>query len=178
MDPWRAVKSGLVFSGEIDSDRLPRLCALAGLIRPGRFELRFGREDGGQATVTGWVRLTLRMTCQRCMDEMDLPVDAAISWGLLRTDAESTKLADHLEPVIVGDGTISPWDLLEDEVLLAIPHVPRHPAELCPGGMASQTGAEAADLSTSNEVAPERPGPFAVLANLKTGRPDDETGKD
>ena len=173
MDPWRAVQFGLVFAGEIDATRLPRLCAVAGVIWPARFELRFAREDGGQAVVTGWVEMTLRLTCQRCMEEMDLPVNSSIGWGLLRTDAESAELADHLEPVVVGDGSIRPWDLLEDEVLLAIPHVPRHSEETCPG----RTGSQSAGSSTPHGGAPEKPSPFAVLAALKAGTPDDETGK-
>jgi len=161
-----------VFVGELGADRLPRLAGEVGADWPGRFELRFGRDQEGRAVVRGWVRLTLRMTCQRCMGEMAFPVDAVISWGLLHTEAEADGLPDALDPVVVGDGPVDPSELLEDELLLAIPHVPRHPAGACAEAAPSGDGSTAGASDTQPGV-PGRDNPFAVLAALKTGQSGD-----
>jgi len=168
------VQSERVFVGGLGPGRLPRLAGEVGADWPGRFELRFGRDQEGRAVVKGWVRLTLYLTCQRCMGEMALPVDAGISWGLLHTEAESDGLPEALDPVVVGEGPVNPWGLLEDELLLAIPNVPRHPAGACPGGAQAVLG-PTAGASGSPPGVPEKDNPFAVLAVLKSGQPGDSS---
>jgi uncharacterized protein len=177
LDPWRAARSARVFSGDLDAVRLPRLAAEVGAHWPGRFELRFGRDPDGRAVVNGFVRLTLRLTCQRCMGEMDLPVDAEIAVGLLHTDVQSDELPDALDPVVVGDDPMRPWDLLEDELLLAIPHVPRHPAGTCPGTGRGVAAMASAETSGNPAGEPARENPFAVLAALRSAQ-SGETGED
>jgi len=53
-------------------------------------------------------------------------------------------------------------DLVEDEMILEVPYVPRH--DLCPEPLGeSETEAQAADSVTDVQ----RPSPFAVLGQLK-----------
>ena len=173
LDPWLAVRDGRVFAGEILPGHLPRLEALAGARWPGGFELHFGLDEGGQAVVTGRLRLTLLVTCQRCMGEMALAVDAGVAWGLLHDDCETARLSGDWDPVVVGDGLVSPWELIEDELLLAVPHVPRHALDVCPAaGYLADAPSEQAG-GQDREAEPENP--FAVLAALKSGGPGDDT---
>jgi uncharacterized protein len=67
------------------------------------------------------------------------------------------------EDVLAFAGRMDMRELMEDELLLAMPLVPRHP--VCPQPLPMAAGQEA--------VPEERPNPFAVLAALKKkGEPD------
>ncbi len=97
-----------------------------------------------------WVRFgwTLRLRCQRCLGEVTWQVDAPIALALVRAASESDRLglvqvhgvADHLDPLSVGDEPISPLDLIEDELLLALPQVPRHQPGDCVATLCRNAG--------------------------------------
>jgi uncharacterized protein len=63
---------------------------------------------------------------------------------------------------IMGSPTFNLLDLVEDEMILEVPYVPRH--DTCPESVGgAETEAQAAD--SAEEV--QRPSPFAVLGQLK-----------
>jgi uncharacterized protein len=69
--------------------------------------------------------------------------------------------ADHEDDVLALNRSLDLRSLVEDELLLALPLVPRH--DVCP---------EPLPLVDDDENAePERANPFAVLAALKRGGP-------
>lgn len=164
IDPWKAVKAELLFSGEAGSVDLPRLAdALkvtgAGADWPVRYSLRFGRDASEKAVVVGQVSLTVRPICQRCLSQVVLSLECDISVALISDEAQAEDLPDHLDPVLVEDGAMRPLDLVEDELLLALPQVPMH------------LEGECADLyqldPVPEETVTEQENPFAVLASLK-----------
>jgi len=75
--------------------------------------------------------------------------------------AEQELLPEHYEPVLVEEGRLALLDLVEDELLLAVPQVPRDPAvkavDLSTDGVVSNSGAEAAEPTRR---------PFEGLADL------------
>lgn len=177
LDPWRAVQAGYSFAGEIPLERLPRVAeAVLGAEGPARYELTFGRDPDGQATIRGQVSMTLRLLCQRCLTQMLLPVAATVALGLTRatSGADALGLAaveglpEDLDPLPLGREPISPLDLVEDELLLAIPQIPSHPAGEC-----------RATASPSLEPPPPavRDNPFAALAALRRKDADPESGE-
>jgi uncharacterized protein len=183
VDPWRAVRGGFVFAGEAGAADLPRLAeALAeaggGAQWPARFELEFARDGQRRAVARGRVALSLRLVCQRCLGELIVPADCALALGLVRNDAEADELPESLDPWPVGE-SVRPLDLVEDELLLALPQVPMHPPGACTGPAASQPpesapGSASAPVSSQAPTpgSPPAPGPFAVLARLKESPPE------
>jgi uncharacterized protein len=164
LDPWRAVQAGSAFAGTVPLERLPRLAqAVLGAEGPASYELAFGRERDGQAVARGRVSMTLRLLCQRCLGELSVPVEATIGLALVRdaSGADALGLAaipgvpDDLDALPLGQDPIHPLDIIEDELLLALPAVPAHPPAAC-----------GADLTGAAAPAPEGPRehPFAVLA--------------
>ena len=115
-----------------------------------------------------WLHLAVKArvgrTCQRCLHPVALQVQAkrdflfapseerAAAWDAERDDAD----------VLVLTSTLNLVDLVEDELLLALPLVPRH--EACPEPLPPSA---AADTEPGSE---EKPNPFAVLAQLKGNR--------
>jgi uncharacterized protein len=172
LDPWRAVKFKAAFAGEASLRSFPRLAeAVLGTAGPARYEIRFGLDEQGQAVARGHVSMVLRMTCQRCLGEFEVSVDTPIALGLVHVRGDSDRLgltqveglAGDLEPLPLGDDEpVRVLDWLEDELLLALPQVPMHPAGHC---------VAAVTLAASEEMVAERPrNPFAALAALQARR--------
>jgi uncharacterized protein len=174
LDPWRAVRSGVSFAGSIPLAELPRLSA-AVLPDVGAepsevsFQLSFARDPDRGAVVTGWARAGVRLRCERCLGEMTLPVDARLALALLATEAGASELTDDLDPLILGEGTLRPRDLIEDELLLAIPVVPRHPEGECAAPLGPGDAESALEaMPVGRDEPPARRKPFAALADLKS----------
>lgn len=112
---------------------------------------------GGSAAAEGRVTATLLVTCQRCMDEVAIPVDAECRLVFADTEALNMQVAAGHELVTTRDGRISLAELVEDELLLALPLVAVHGTGT---GCASQSSA---DVGTDGD---SRQRPFARLREL------------
>jgi uncharacterized protein len=112
------------------------------------------------------VRATLRLRCQRCLDEVEVPVHARIELALIRRDEDALDLPEHLDPWLVTEERLDPLDVIEDELLLAVPVIPRHPLGSC--GSDALERAEPADSATGGEAGLDTGRrPFEILAALK-----------
>jgi uncharacterized protein len=174
LDPWRAVQHGSSFAGVVPLQSLPRLAAaVLGAEGPARYAIEFGRDADGRAVARGRVSMTLQLTCQRCLEAIAVQLDATIALALVRrvSGADDLGLAaiegvpEDLDAVPLGQDPIRPLDLVEDELLLAIPQIPLHAAQEC--------GSSGSPAPPESET---RDNPFAVLAALR-GR-DSGTGSD
>lgn len=114
-----------------------------------------------------WLTLTAStsvwLTCQRCLQPFESPLTVAQRVRFVRDEAEAETLDAELEDDVLA---LPRWldlrSLVEDELLLGLPIVPRH-AGPCPQPLLPTAGAgEAAESA--------RPNPFAALRALKTGR--------
>lgn len=181
LNPWRACRRGLALDGLAPLSQMPRLAAavlgLRGLGEsetrradqppPGAsYRLRFERDRWGRSIVSGRVRAALRLSCQRCLGEVEIPVDAPIALALVRRDEEARDLPDELDPWLIDGDQIRPLDLVEEELLLAIPPIPRHSGECgqpqgLPPGAAPITGPDTAESNGGHR-------PFAVLGALRS----------
>ena len=65
------------------------------------------------------------LRCQRSLQPFVLPARVEQTLGLIREEAEEAGLPPGYEPLLVPeDGRIVPIDLVEDELILALPVVP------------------------------------------------------
>lgn len=90
-----------------------------------------------------------------------MPVTVDSRLGLIRSERDESALPAGVEPLLVAeDDKLSPVDVIEDELLLALPLVPVNPDSVLPEEV-TRPPVEA--ISTE-----ERPqNPFAVLRELK-----------
>lgn len=94
------------------------------------------------------------------MGPVDVPVELQQRYRFVATEAVAEAQDDESdEDLLVISREFDLADLIEDELLMAIPIVPKH--EICPVKVPMQTADEAFD-----EVAGERPNPFAGLKGL------------
>ena len=126
------------------------------------FTLRFRRDAAGRILVEGTVAATLRLRCERCMGLLDLPVQSSFVLAVVAGLDEAARLPEDYEPLLPEDTTVDPAALVEDELLLAVPAVPRHAAGACrPPAFVAAAGDAREDQPSDKE------NPFAVLEALK-----------
>ena len=137
--------------------------ALVGRFSDGevQVELYFSRDEQRIATMHGHYQVDAPLLCQRCLEQVVVPIDSECDVGFVTSDEAAKQLPRHYEPVIVGDEPLDLHALIEDELLLALPAVPMHPQQTCqhPPGYRPET----AELEEKSE----KPNPFSVLAKLK-----------
>ena len=124
------------------------------------------RRPGIRGSVTG----RLRLPCQRCLEAVELPVDLAFELYLVESEAMAAHLPEGSEPLLNDTGKVSPRELIENEVLLSLPLIPRHAAGSCePPGAFSGTREALEETAT-------RENPFSILAQLRRNTDDGDSG--
>lgn len=111
-----------------------------------------------------WLRLTAQaqvgLQCQRCLQALPQTIVVERRFRFVRTEAEAERLDEELEDdVLVMPPRLDLLELLEDELLLGLPLVPRHEPD-CPQPLPRPAAAPAG--------ATPAPNPFAKLAALRT----------
>jgi uncharacterized protein len=182
VDAFDFARRGQVVEGAFSIHRLQRL--LEGLaeqplgevtelsaapVVPGvvRYVIQGRRTKDDKSQLVVQVQANLVLECQRCLGPLILPIDRTTVFELVRRESDlSDDEADEDDfdapEQIVGSPKFDLAELLEDELILEVPYVPRHMQ--CP---------ETSDLDAqADEVASreEPPSPFAVLGQLKKGK--------
>jgi DUF177 domain-containing protein len=142
---------------------LPRLGAqLANVAGEVHGRVRFRRVANiPVATVT--VEGTARLICQRCLEAMEVGVEATAEVGLVATEADVSRVPEELEPALAPEGRISVGELVEEELLLTLPIVPLHAeADTCNVGVAPTAAPRGRDEETQTQTQK----PFAQLSEL------------
>jgi uncharacterized protein len=107
-----------------------------------RYELRGVPQENGHPALRLKVDGALQLSCQRCLGALEYPLRIEVLLRLAATQAEVDAEPIEAEgPELIVAGREMPvHDLVEDELLLAIPIAPHH--ESCAGreGQASRAG--------------------------------------
>lgn len=163
VDAVKLVNVNQQLNAKINSENLTRL--QAAVIRSGDFvecEIEFHQDESKHRLLTGSIDTQVSMICQRCLGEVDLPIHSDFQIGLVFNDDQAAQLPRAFEPVELDEeGRLKLWEVIEDEVLLALPMFPTHAENECQAKALPEPSAEITDSSD------ERDNPFAVLAKLK-----------
>lgn len=117
---------------------------------------------GGYRALQGRIGGALQLRCKTCQKTYAWPVDLEIELRLVDTEAQEAEVLKDHEPYLVRDDQLPLREITEDELLLALPLMPR--CETCENNAQSQPQPEIPDE-------PARPNPFAALKkdlNLKS----------
>lgn len=162
-DPWRFADLGKRVCGSYRLKDLPRLSeCLVDTQGEVSFSLVFTRDPQRRACLRGTLEASLMLECQRCLEPMAWPVKSDVSLAFVEGFDEAERLPEDLDPQLVEESRVRFRDLIEDELLLALPQVAMHPAEICD----AQVNPVIEDGSADTPC-PERDNPFAALAELK-----------
>jgi uncharacterized protein len=121
-------------------------------------ELKFGKFDG-RTTVEVQVSGELVLTCQRCLRPCTCTVNESASLVVMASDAD--EVPGGFEPLLGDAERLSVTELIEEQLLLGLPLVPKHAtAALC--GVAPTAIA----INATEAAADETQRPFANLRQL------------
>ena len=151
------------FEGTLPLSAFPRL--RDSLLDAGgecRFELEFGRDASNQAFVEVRADAELPLLCQRTLERYLHRVRLVQQLGLVTSEAQESALPEHMEPLLLPEsGELNPADLVEDELILAVPVVPINPDSTMPTHEWHDEPEEEPDESNKPR------NPFAALSALK-----------
>ena len=171
LDVEAFAKDAAVLEGEWPLPALERLTDAAhGDVPPTPSDMATWRAEGELRAVRGsqpqvWLRLRawtrLSLVCQRCLGPVDTPLQIERSFLFVAGEEAAAQLdADSDDDVLALTRSLDVRELIEDELLLALPLVPRH--DLCPQPL---------PMEQPDDAVEERPNPFAALAALKRNGP-------
>jgi uncharacterized protein len=144
-------------------------------------------QDDGTEGPQPYLRLAIHgaawLECQRCLAPYKQAFNVDATYRIVNTEAEAEEfpLDEDEVDVIVGSTHFDLIDLIEEELLLNLPLVPKH--DVCPevheslvSGVAGEEGEgdEAGEDGAEEGGEPDRPNPFAALEALKKGGPGGE----
>ena len=162
-DPVRFAKWGRHLKGNIPLSNMSRVAELATELRGEVWvSLDCSMGEDRVRALRGHIKAIVPMQCQRCMDEVEISVDSLFTLGVVDSEAYAEKLPDEYEPLLIEqDEKLFLQDLIEDELILALPIVAMHPDEECKAGFATEE-----DTNFRQEES-QRENPFAMLKDLK-----------
>jgi len=176
--------------GQLQVGNVPRLNA-AVLECPDSLavELVFGYAESGKKTVAIKIDGQASMQCQRCLQPVSVPINTETVLTVVAHDEEAKSTLRDIEPLLLAADELDIYELVEEEVLLALPIVAMHSAEHC--SIDAQAGQQqqepaAAQQHSSSSAGPantdqgeaRKPNPFAALQQLKPGATSADACKD
>lgn len=195
IDHFRYTDKGVILEGIITSqeslDAFPRLAEAVKSIGDIEYRLKFDVDMLSNRIVSGFVKTQVLVTCQRCMNDFSLALDCEIATAFVQNDFElkNAESSDYdvcfVEKKVEKKDTkkklfLEPGVLLEDELLLALPQIAKHPEQdigtHCQiqqfDSFAEQTFTKqksAGQDSTKQQIkdGPGSDNPFAILEQLK-----------
>ncbi len=137
-------------TGTLAIEDLPRLADMGCDAATLQYAVRGGESADRHPTLTVEVSGQLRLTCQRCLGALDVPLATSGVLELAATQAEIDTADDERDRVLASKA-MDVAVLVEDETILALPMIPMH-----------------ASCKTSiGRVGRESASPFAALAGLQ-----------
>lgn len=151
------------FTGRLPLSALPRMRGvLVDVQGEVAYTLSFDRDALQVPYIELGIEARLPLECQRTLRRFEYPVSLVQRLGLLRAGDDEGEAAEAALPpgyealVVADDGAIRPADLVEDELILAVPVVP-----VAPG---SESVERDWPVAADEEA---QANPFAALAALK-----------
>lgn len=126
--------------------------------------------EGSGAAPQVWLHLQAKthvpQVCQRCLADVDLALAVDRSYRFVADEATAEAQDDESEEdVLALSREFNLLELIEDELLMALPLVPRH--DVCP--VQPKMAVSDDDFESENG---DKPNPFAVLGTLKVKKSD------
>jgi uncharacterized protein len=157
-------------AGFLTMSDMPRLAKEVSSINPGdgfawQMETHFENSPGSEPRQILDLALKgrLHLVCQRCLQDCAVNLDEKRRFVLVATEAEADDypLEDEEQEPLVASQHFNLLETIEDEVLLSLPLIPKHPEGFC------EPHATVFGLEDEDEGSDERENPFNVLKNMK-----------
>jgi len=163
IDPRKQADQHSEYQGPLQAAELSRLRDAVENIVDVQATVNFGRDHQHRMQIQGVADCNVSMICQRCLQPSNQEIKAEIDAILVFSEERAKALPQDLDAWVVGE-TANLHELIEDELLLALPIVAYHPIDdvRCKPPAIIET-------TDGSDLAPvESESPFALLRALKT----------
>lgn len=144
-------KNQLELSDPLMTAQLPRLAEM--LVNVEKSQVEFQLSGTGkqfrQPSLHLNIKASLAVTCQRCLDEMVVDLNLNLDYLISNTEISEAEESDEID-WLEESHEMDVCELIEDELLLALPIAPTH----------------AHDCSKLSTQSGDKPNPFAALKGL------------
>jgi len=161
IDPKRSAQRRLVCEGHFELSGMNRLLAVCdNSSEQVNVSVSFNMDERGLIILSGTGSVLVTLTCQRCTEAFEQLLEVKFTFSPVKNEDEEAELPSYYDAIELDEnGEINLLELVEDELLLAIPLIPRHPIKDCKAPADSVWGELPEEL--------EKPNPFGVLKQLK-----------
>ena len=164
VDPLKSVEQQAEFSGSIAVSKLERLQDfLQDNSGEAQIEIQFGHDEQGIALLRGQCQAQVRMTCQRCMNPVEVELSTDFELGIVFSDEQAKHLPKQYEPIIAEADVLELLPVIEDELILSLPMYAYHTE--CDDNELVQEKVEEQPVEPVEKEALDNP--FSVLEQLK-----------
>lgn len=163
IDPYRTAQKRSSFDGILQLQNLTRLSEqLSNTDGDVAVIVHCGNDEQGLVYIEGEAQCTVLVRCERCGDEMTLNINSSFAYTPVKGDDSAQEEIPQRYDVIETDehGEVNLRQLVEDELILALPLFPMHDEGQCDPNKVQMSWGEI-------EPEPEKPNPFAILQELK-----------
>jgi uncharacterized protein len=162
ISPGRAAEGKRIFSGTVPFSRMKRLAALlVDADGEASFTTKFSVDLEKRVVIDVHVQAALPLICQASLERYDEMVDRHSELAVVDEELKQEELPENYEPVHTEKGRLAIASLVEDELLLGLPQIPRKP------------GLEDVEFSTSGKFVRqedpeprEKKNPFSALQDM------------
>jgi len=132
-DAFRVARVRESLSGTVDAAMLPRLAdRVTDAQAPIAWRIEGTADTMGRPALTVDLAGVVTLECQRCLGPLEWTIDQRTELVLARDDVEAERLdADSDSEVLIAATPVDTETLIEDELVLALPYVARHPDGTC-----------------------------------------------
>jgi len=159
IDPFRYAEQNLSLDGTLRIADMPRLSL--NVVANGdsvAVHLQFGVDEQKITYLNGHLQTKLTLQCQRCMEPFFYEIISDFVLGIVSTLDEANALPEQYEPALATEGNLALRELIEDEIILNLPIIPRHEPDECKVKL---------PLADSGWEQGKGENPFHVLESLK-----------
>ena len=158
ISPSRAAEGKRIYSGTIPISRMQRLAALLVDARGvASFTAAFRTDLEKRVIIDLQVEAALPLLCQASMEVYDEQVSRNTELAVIEEDREQFDVPEIYEPVLTENGRLAFVSIVEDELLLGLPQIPRkpglQPVEYSTGGQTPKNRQRPASAGFSNSAA-------------------------
>ena len=169
VDPIRLATRKERFQGTIPLKQMKRLVnALSCGDGEVYIDVEFSVDINQVVILAGTIKADVKLICQRCMGEMELPIALDFQLAFVRSEAEMERLPEGYEATLIDNKSMMLSDIIEEEILLALPPIAKHLDESCNSDDVAEGWGSQQNEPDTEDV--ERKNPFDILASLKTDK--------
>jgi len=161
ISPTRSAQRRLECEGVFKVSDMTRLLAVSEMrsehVQVG---VKFDVDERGLTVMSGTASALVALTCQRCNELFDDKLTVEFTFSPAKNEETAENIPSYYDVIELNeDGEVNLRELVEEELILMMPLIPRHDIENCSADADSVWGELPEEL--------EKPNPFDVLKQLK-----------